>query len=210
MEAEPTPRRLRWLVVLLAIGFPIISLFIWYHWLTAIYVDAVPPGEPLRQSPYHFFPGLTKKDVVVRNVVQATGRFLGTGPYLRATLYVVENGKVTKGSQVSAGESSARIGTFFGEHLSIVLAMGDVKTPIRLFTDIGCVGETRSGGASIPVPHHVKSQFHKGLPGWVPRFRERLVYVEGEQPINATASMTVEDFAKANRGNYLVVTMQLK
>lgn len=37
----------------------------------------------------------------------------------------------------------------------------------------------------------------------------RIVYVEGDQSINVDGKMTIEEFAKQNPGNYLVVTVTL-
>jgi hypothetical protein len=219
VEDQQSIKRRRWKVKVLIVLGIIAGVPIWYYWLTAVYVAEVPPNEPVRERYFNFlrdsqirdyFPGSTEKDIRPRNILVVTGRFQGSGAFLYVNLYAVEGGKVTDCGALAAGESSNRIGTVFGESLRIVFALGDLQTSKGRATMIGCVGQTRGGGHSTAALQHVKPVLRTAFRGWVSRSNPQIVYVEGDPPTNVKPSMNIEEFAAANPGKFLVVTMQMK
>jgi hypothetical protein len=60
------------------------------------------------------------------------------------------------------------------------------------------------------VTHNINVVAKQTLPGTITPGRPHIVYVEGDQAINVDGKMTVDEFAKANPGNYLVVTVELR
>ena len=46
-------------------------------------------------------------------------------------------------------------------------------------------------------------------PGRIGPARPHIIYVEGDRPIVLNAGMSIQDFAKKNPGNYLVVVVKL-
>jgi hypothetical protein len=60
------------------------------------------------------------------------------------------------------------------------------------------------------VEHNINVVANKTLPGTITPGRPHIVYVEGDQKIVVDGNMTLEAFAKANPGNYLVVTVEVR
>jgi hypothetical protein len=60
------------------------------------------------------------------------------------------------------------------------------------------------------MTHNINVVDKQTLPGKITPGRPHIVYVEGDQAIVVDGSMSVEEFAKANPGNYLVVTVEVK
>lgn len=188
-----------------------------YYWTMTVDVCEVPLGTPVAQWCFGYLgpninPSLTDKDIRPRNIARISGRFFAGGSHVRATLYLVENGKATRIKSLSVGESPDRMGTSFGEHLRITFALGDLNTPHGRVTSLGSVGETLAfGDGGWSHPHKVKSTAqHTLLTGRVGQGEARVVYAEGDQPPSVKFGMTIEDFAKRNPGSYLVVTMCLE
>jgi hypothetical protein len=211
------PRQKRWLLFFLGSA---LALALGYLWLTSIVITDVPPGkvasDPERYfgfcDPSDVYPGLTVKDVKPRNIFQAKGRFLASGPYLRAILYRVDNGEIEKVNSLSLGESPNRLGTFFGESLAMTIALGDMETPDGRVTTLGSMGHTRGYGTGGPHTNNARGINAKTFPGSLSRGSPYLVYYEGEKPANAWRTMSVEEFAKENKdqGSYLVVTAKME
>jgi hypothetical protein len=63
---------------------------------------------------------------------------------------------------------------------------------------------------NAPIKHDIAVVAKQTLPGTITPGRPHIVYVEGDRQIVVDGKMTVEQFAKANPGNYLVVTVEVR
>jgi hypothetical protein len=161
---------------------------------------------------------------VERNVAVLTGSFMKE-TLLTAKLYLVQSGIITNElTEIMARLNRNAEGGPFRETANFRLAFGEqlVRSGGRSIQFL-FVGENPSGGSmrllSEPYkwkPPHLRTVLNfnvvatKTLPGRITPGRPHIVYVEGDGPINLDRAMTVEEFAKANPGNYLVVTVEVR
>ncbi|HEV3006408.1 MAG TPA: hypothetical protein VGX78_18195 [Pirellulales bacterium] len=100
------------------------------------------------------------------------------------------------------------------ERATYRLALGDTLVPggrrTKLYSGGAIPGETKGTVVFSQTTHDIAVVATKTLPGTVTPGRPHIVYVEGDQKINFDGAMTVEEFAKANPGNYLVVTVEVR
>ncbi len=146
-----------------------------------------------------------------RNAAVLTVRFM-KGTTLTATTYLVTAGLVMKGEThfARSNKRERRIATVW-MGLNDELVPGSpanshlffaFETPRRIGWDFL--------SSSRPIIHDFKTVAKQTVPGTITPGRPHIVYVEGDQWIVVDGSMTVEEFAKANPGDYLVVTVEVK
>jgi hypothetical protein len=214
MKDKPSPFQFTLKKLLIVTTLIAFLLGCFRYWTSVFYACEASPNTPVFENYFGFsgiesyYPSVQSKDVKARNILVVTGRFQGRGPHLCVILYLVENGKITKNTSYNVGESSSRIGTFFGENLKITIALGDIDTPDGHVVLLGTHGQTAGAGSSGSIPSNVKPLTHKAFAGRIFPGYQYLSYVEGDELSDVTRNMTINEFAKRNSGKYLVVTLQ--
>jgi hypothetical protein len=223
MDSEPCQadrpirsRRPRVVWVLASIGGFLSSLFLLILWSEGygLVFQSVIVREPLlddqRPEPHRYFGFSDDEDgLKPRNIAEVTGPF-SLGTWFSAWLNVVRSGKVEEINAFTVGRSSNRIGAPTWRALGIRLALGEARTPDGWIVNLGSYGHERGGGRGSDkrIEHFTATAFRL-FPGKLSNGKKCLIYVEGDHPFDADRSMTVEEFAEKNRGNYLVVVGQL-
>ncbi|MBX3448608.1 MAG: hypothetical protein KF777_03560 [Planctomycetaceae bacterium] len=151
-----------------------------------------------------------EEDVVVsfRNIAVATGTFT-LSTWLSASLYHIKGGDVQEINAFTVGRSPNQIGAPHWVDMEITLALGDRNTPKGRVTQLGSAGQSRGGGRGGGRTHDVVATATTFLPGRFTSGTKRIVYVEGDRGFNVSAAMTTAEFASQNKGNYLVVELEL-
>ena len=67
---------------------------------------------------------------------------------------------------------------------------------------------TRGQGGVGEIVHDIHVSDESTLPGRLNTGKTYILHVEGDREIKVRREMTIEDFAKQNGGNYLVVTVR--
>ncbi len=146
------------------------------------------------------------------NAAVVTGRFL-KGMSLMAELCVVRSGIAdNEGIHFVGRDATESEGLW--ETVNIRLALGEEIVPGGRMTKLYLVGHI---GAQFfvsfnnsAVMHNINVVATETLPGRITPGRPYIVYVEGDQKIVVHDKMTVEEFAKQNPGNDIVVTAELR
>lgn len=151
-----------------------------------------------------------EEDVVVkfRNIAVATGTFTH-GTWMSASLYHVNGGDVQEINAFTVGRTPNEIGAPHWVDMKITLALGDRNTSEGRVTQLGSAGQSRGGGRGGEMTHNVVASASTILPGRFTSGTKRIVYVEGDSGFKASSAMTVAEFAGQNKGNYLVVELEL-
>jgi hypothetical protein len=201
----------------LLLGVTVVALLLsLYEWTMTVEVGPVSPDARVADryfgfiEPEMYYSPLTEKDLRPRNIARVSGRFFPNGSNLLATLYRVDDGSAAEMNSLTVGASSTEIGNWFGHQLRMTFALGDLDTPDGRVTSLGSVGHTAGGSSAGLCAHKVKSVAHVLVPGRVGRGEANVVYAEGDQPPIVESGMSIDDFARANPGSYLVVTMCLE
>jgi hypothetical protein len=87
-------------------------------------------------------------------------------------------------------------------------AIGGQITELRITCDSNV--EIDSPEEFEDVTHNIEVVATKTLPGTITPGRPHVVYVEGDQAINVDGKMTLDEFAKANPGYYIVVAVEVR
>ena len=151
-----------------------------------------------------------EEDVAVtyRNIAVATGTFT-LGTWMSASLYHVNGGNVQEINAFTVGRSPNRIGAPHWVDMKLTLALGDRDTPAGRVTQLGAAGHSRGGGRGGEMTHDVVASSTESLPARFTSGTKRIVYVEGDNGFNVGSTMTLAEFARRNKGNYLVVELEL-
>jgi len=146
-----------------------------------------------------------------RNVAVVTGSFT-RDTSLSVSLHMVQAGKVVQRPAVVFGrEDSWNTKAPFRKDVRLWLSLVETIRATDLlmsWTENGESDERRTLSTTVNLKLNIVAK--ETLPGTITSGRSRIVYVEGDRAINVDGSMTVEDFAKANPGNYLVVTVEVR
>jgi hypothetical protein len=95
--------------------------------------------------------------------------------------------------------------------MRITLALADGKVPKGRQTELRVAGGTRSSGSSGgSFVHKIQGIEKEVISGCMRYGRMRIVYVEGDCNVCVDPGMTVETFAKVNKGNFIVVVAGLQ
>lgn len=146
--------------------------------------------------------------VTFRNIAVATGTFT-LGTWMSASLYHVKGGDVQEINAFTVGRSPNQIGAPHWVDMKITLALGDRDTSAGHVTQLGSAGHSRGGGRGGEMAHDVVASATQFLPGRFTSGTKRIIYVEGDSGFNVNSAMTVAEFAGRNKGNYLVVELEL-
>lgn len=196
----------RVLIALFCFGFVayLISEGVLISW-QPIMVRAATPDDEIRSR---YFGISSKGDPQIRNIAVLEGTFTkSTFPV--AYLYLVRDGKVDDLAGFDFGRSTNQIGGPIWIHMRITLALGDTKWPNGRVTKLGFVGESRAAGHTNDFVHDIQIVEKKTLPGRLSSGKKYILHVEGDRKFEVSRDMSVEDFAKANAGNFVVVVVQL-
>jgi hypothetical protein len=148
------------------------------------------------------------RDVKITNFFVATSTFT-LDTWVSANLYHVKSGKIEDMNGFVVGRSPNQIGAPHWVDMKITFALSDLKTPQGRETRLGSAGHSRGGGHGYDAHNDAESRETKVLPGRFTSGARRIVYVEGNSGFRFDDSMTVEQFAQENSGNYLVVEVGL-
>jgi hypothetical protein len=186
-------------VALVAIGFGT------WHWLTRkVVVVRAPRAED------RVFGDESLKSR--RNVAVVTGRFM-KGTSLLAKLYLAHSGIVAEDfGHFIEGRKEEKGGPIW-ESATIRLGLGEYPLTGGQRTDLLITGDIPGGSMASnwqSIRHNINVVAKQTLPGKITPGRPHIVYAEGDRQIVVDGSMTVEEFAKANPGNYLVVTVEVR
>ncbi len=154
----------------------------------------------------HYFSTTPGEDIPFQgNVVVAEGTF-SKRTWLTAVLYVVRSGEAKELDALSLGRSPNRFGEPTWITMQITLALGNVEQVGGRVTHLGAFGQTRGGGqGGVEVVHNINPLATKVLATELTATTLQIVYVEGDREPEVTSGMTVEEFAKINGGNFLVL-----
>ncbi len=149
-----------------------------------------------------------------RNAAVVTGSFT-RDTLLSISVHMVQAGRVSQSQppavQFSRKDSCNTKGPFRKDvrlWLSLVDETNNSTDLIMSWTESGESDERRPLSTNVKCTINVVAK--QTLPGTITPGRPRIVYVEGDRQIVVDASMTVEEFAKANPANYLVVTVEVR
>jgi len=206
-----TLKQLFVLVALVGVGFGA------WHWLTRKVVVVRAPSAEDR-----VFGDESLKSR--RNVAVVSGRFM-KGTSLFATLYLVQSGVVTEECGHFLGRKNAEeFGHFLGrkkeevggpiwESATLRLGLGEYPLTGGQWTKLLITGDIPGESMAShwhATRHNIKTVAKQTIPGTITPGRPHIVYVEGERQIVVDDKMTLDEFAKANPGNYLVVTVEVR
>lgn len=144
----------------------------------------------------------------VRNFAVAEGTF-SKDTWLSAWLYLVQSGKADEVNAFTVGRSPNRIGAARWINMRITLALGETKREGGRMTQLGSAGQSRGEGGMREMVHTIETIEKKTFPGRLSSGRKYILYVEGDRNFEVRRDMSVEEFAKANAGNFLVVVVEL-
>jgi hypothetical protein len=152
--------------------------------------------------------GFGAKDLDARNVVVVSGPFsLDTG--LTASLFFVQAGSIHQGNAFTVGRSRNRLGTPW---LNFKLALGEAATSAGPRVYLGCsrqpTGAPCWNSDQSPIPR-ANVRAARPLPGKLKTGKQHIVFVEGDSEFTVDREMALEEFAKKNKGNYVVIAVQI-
>ena len=203
---EKNWRRFSMKRLFLIVLLPAVALGV-YRWLFApVTIRPATASDPIRERYF----GFEAEKVTIRNIAIAEGTF-SHSTWLSTAFYLVEAGKVTQLSASTVGRTPHDLGSLPWTRMKITLAIGERVTPQGTISQLGAAGHRRGGGTGGgEFTHHVSALHSQVLAGPIASGAERVVYAEGDIPISLDRHMNLERFLKKNRGNYLVVTAQMK
>jgi hypothetical protein len=151
-----------------------------------------------------------EKDVEVRfrNILVVTGTF-SLNTWLSASLYHVKSGDIREINSFTVGRTPNAIGAPHWVDMKFTLALGDRIGPEGRMTQLGSAGQSRGGGSSSDILNDVVPISTITLPGRLSSGKRRIVYLAGDPGFKLDTSMSVQQFADENLGNYLVVELEL-
>jgi hypothetical protein len=212
-EIQPAPpkperRRFQYSLKHLLIGTAVFAL------LLGIWTGYIRKAVDVRKADasdatYERYFGFELEDMKARNILVATGTFT-TSTWLSGTLFLVQGGSVSPVNGWTVGRSSNQIGASIWKSMKITLALGEKDTPNGRVTNLGAAGQSRGGGSGSGVPITVSVTSSLAVPGRILPGANHIVYVEGDRDPVVDQAMSVDEFARKNAGNYLVVTLQLQ
>ena len=144
-------------------------------------------------------------DPAARPIAIAEGTVTRT-THIEAALYVVGDGISTKNNRASTFRGTER-GSPRWRRKRITFALAETETSEGRFAWIAVRGMSGGGASGFLTPHRFEAKFQQVFTGDLNVGKPRLLYAEGDRKFVARPDMTVEEFAKTNDGNFLVVTV---
>jgi hypothetical protein len=202
-------------VTLVGVGFGT------WHWLTRkVVVVRTPTAEDedwfsdfMEEDEQEDMEGMKSADLNhKRNVAIATGRFM-RGTWLLVSLHVVQADIVEQAFEQRVGrDEELTEGPMWktmnwGMSLNEFDAIGGQTTELTITSEQDKIDYPEE---FEDVPHNIKVVAKQTLPCTITPGRPHILYVEGDQAIVVDGKMSIEEFAKANLGNYLVVTVEIR
>ena len=158
---------------------------------------------------YERYFGIDRDATEIRNIAVVEGTFT-KGTWLSASLFLIRSGKTQDVAALTIGRTTSSIGSPIWREMKITLALGQWNTTAGQITQLGSAGQTRGYGSDSDLPVNIPASFTNAWTGSISPGREYIIYAEGDTAIQMEPSMTLEEFAQTNIGNYLVVTAQLR
>lgn len=152
---------------------------------------------------------LAPNDIDTKEVAVVKGH-IWCNTCLDVDLYLVQSGVVSRGNSVSVGRSSSRISPGRLENVSVRVALGESKTSRGDLTVVGCSGLGAGAGGGAPILHNIQRRSAQTFRGRLTPGEHRIVYVEGDALPVVSPRMSIHDFARNNKGAYLVVVLELR
>jgi hypothetical protein len=146
-----------------------------------------------------------------RKAAVVTGRFTESTS-LSLTLHLMQAGKAVQLPTDVFGRKVTNAKSPFRKNVGLKLSLVETTTSpgnstllMTTWTENGDEPNTQFSA----VEHNFNVVATKTLPGTITPGRPHIIYVEGDRQIVVDGKMTVEEFARANSGNYLVVTVEV-
>ena len=189
----------------LALILPPVSyyVFIAEGWVHAARPMTIRPGTPA-----DFVPTVgaeSDERVSVRTIAVADGP-LERGRRVRAALFLVRDQEATEVADGSTGFGTRDRYPRWNPR-RVTVALVDSVSPRGRTTRLAVRGGPQGGGGDSLTPHRVEAKFRQTFAGRLEAGRTYLLHVEGDRRFHADRAMTVEEFARTNRGMFLVVTI---
>lgn len=175
---------------------------------TAIEVRAAGSDDPISNRYFGIDTSDKNNDVKIRNIAVVTGTFT-LNTWLSASLYHVKSGEIQEINSFTVGRTPNAIGAPHWVDMKITLALGDRIVPEGRITELGSAGQSRGGGSNSEIINNVDPIQAMILPGRITSGTKRILYIEGDPGITVDQTTTVEHFAEENKGDYLVVEIEL-
>ena len=143
----------------------------------------------------------------VRAVFGVEASLLKSG-LLSGTVYTIRNGLVNEGSSVTIARESGNAGDIVRTiHFRVVLCEHEIDGFGRAVS-LGITNHPAGTGGGAPLHNDFDVRNSLILPGRLPYWGERIVYIEGDTAPYVWKSMSLDEFAKLNSGNHVVITMR--
>ncbi len=168
-------------------------------------VRAPRPEDDRRDARYF---GFLSSSMRPRNLAVVRGTFT-FDTSLHARLYLVRSGVKQEGDGITVGRSRNRFGESSRITLHIRLALGEEDTPKGRRINLGSYGHTSGTAAPGDMICPLEAKFTRLLEGPLARGAEQIIYVEGDRECSVDRQMSIDEFARTNAGNHLVVMAQM-
>jgi len=160
------------------------------------------------ESEVREFAASTGKPIHVNPVISVQGRF-PRGTQLEARFYAVRSGTIEKCISCGLGPGGL-IRHIPPMRITIHLFFLETEARKGTIVALGATGFRRgTGSGKLSIPWHGERACSQVVPGSISKSQERIAYVEGTVMPTVNSSMSVEEFAEANDGDFLVITVQI-
>ena len=190
------------LIAVLAVGILFATYVTWMR--DAVTISDAPHDEEIHTD-YYF--GIDEPSEI-QNILNISGVFKKR-TRLSAGLYLVSNGNFESINGFTVGRSTNRVGEPWLMTMKLTFALGEKNGKTGTLTQLGCYGHTRGGGGSGYLENNVDKKFTKTYNGTMTPGNDLIVYVAGSKQFDLEPNQTIEDFAKTNSGEYLVIVSSL-
>lgn len=192
--------------LLIVVSILALVLGIYLVWLRDVVTISAASVDEEIHTDYYF--GIDDRPAEITNILNISGVFKKR-TRLHANLYLVRNGSVENVTGFSVGRSPNRIGEPWLVTMDLTLALADRPSQSGTTTQLGCYGQTRGGGGIGYAEHDIDCAFTESYNGTMSHGQNLIVYVTGDTEFDFDPNTSIEDFAKANTGEYLVVVSSL-
>ncbi len=206
---ESTGRFERWSVWLqigvlgvVAIG---IGWHVWNRWLRES-VSVRPAGTADRIDPA--LAEILGTHPVLHTIAVVDGK-VAPDTWLAVSLYAVRGGRIDVVNQITAGCDPPRPGTPPRVPFRVVLGLCEADTADGRTTQLVCAGSGRESAGTADCSVVVPDTYRYVYTGILIAGRDRIIYVQGTQPIHVGRATGLKRFARTHNGDYLVVTAKL-
>jgi len=152
--------------------------------------------------------GFSSRNLKARNIAVVEGPFT-LDTWLVAYLYLVRSGIKEAVTDLGVGRTHNVPNAPAVQKRRIRLALGEEAKAQGRLINLGCYGYSRGGGGSAETIWPFETKCARILEGPLHKGRAEIIYVEGDRECIVDRGMSIDDFAKTNPGNHVVVVVQL-